>query len=89
MRNFLSDGAELRSQIKALVLEFMQTSPECSADAAGIRQAQIFKKCGLDWGEYPKATSNSQQFWLVGLLGELEDEDKIQRDTSTKRWRVK
>jgi len=89
MRNFLSDGTKLRLQIKALILEFIQTYPECSAHAGGIRQAEIFKKCGLDWGDYPNATSSQQQYWIVGLLRELEKDEKIQRDTSTKFWRLK
>ena len=88
MRNFLSDGTDLRLQIKALVLEFMQTVPECSAHAGGLTQADIFRKCGLDWGDYPNATSSHQQYWVVGLLRELEREGKIQRDPSTKFWRV-
>ncbi|MPM01894.1 hypothetical protein SDC9_48134 [bioreactor metagenome] len=62
MRNYLSDGANLRLQIKSLVLEYMKSASVCAPDAKGIRQAEIFRACGLDWGEQPNATSSNQQY---------------------------
>ncbi len=89
MRNFLSDGTDLKLQIKGLVLEFMKTVPECSANADGLSTAEIFRKCGLDWGARENATSSNQQYWVVGLLRELESEGEIQRlPAPTKLWRV-
>jgi len=45
--------------------------------------------CGFDWGEYEKATSSNQQYWVVALVRELENEGEIERDPSTKHWRLK
>ena len=83
------EGTELRIAIKQLVYEFMKRNGECSVFSRGMKQADIFRACGLDWGEYLNATSSNQQYWIVALLRELEQEGKIQRDPDTKRWRLK
>jgi len=89
MRNYFSDGTNFRLQIKSLVLEYMMSIPECATNAIGMKQAEIFRACGLDWGEQPNASSSNQQYWIVALLRELEREGNIQRDISTKLWRLK
>lgn len=89
MKNFFSDGTNLRLQIKALILDYMQSIPECASNRNGLKQAEIFRACGLDWGDYPNATSSNQQYWIVALLRELEHEGSIQRDHVTKKWRLK
>lgn len=89
MKNYFSEGTNFRLQIKSLVYDYMQNTPECSHDQVGIKQATIFKECGLDWGEHTNATSSNQQYWLVAILRELESEGHIQRDFSTKKWRLK
>lgn len=89
MRNYLSDGTDLRIQIKALILDYMRNIPDCASNSEGMKQAEIFRACGLDWGEYPNATSSNQQYWIVALLRELEKEGIIQRDIESKRWRIK
>ena len=51
--NYVSKGTELRREIKELVFDYMSNSPDCGAYADGLKQAEIFRQCGLDWGEYP------------------------------------
>lgn len=87
--NYVSKGTELRLAIKELVFDYMKNSPDCAVYADGLKQAEIFRQCGLDWGEYPNATSSNQQYWIVALLRELESEGKIQRDSDSKKWRIK
>lgn len=40
-------------------------------------------------GGQPTATSTQQNFWLVGLLRTLESEGIVERDVTTKKWRLK
>ena len=87
--NYVSKGTELRLAIKELVFDYMKNSPVCAVYADGLKQAEIFRQCGLDWGEYPNATSSNQQYWIVALLRELESEGKAQRDVDSKKWRIK
>lgn len=86
---FIEQGTKIRSMAKELVLDFMKSTSECDASAAGLTQAEIFRACGMDWGEYPNATSTNQQYWIVALLRELESECKICRDPDSKKWRIK
>ena len=83
-----NEGENLRIKIKELVFDFMKNTPDCSANAQGLKQAEIFRECGLDWGEYPNATSSNQQYWIVALLRELEHEGKVKRDSVTKKWTI-
>ena len=87
--NYVSKGTELRLAIKELVFDYMKNSPDCAVYADGLKQAEIFRQCGLDWGEYPNATLSNQQYWIVALLRELESEGKVQRDVDSKKWRIK
>lgn len=87
--SYVSKGTELRLAIKELVFDYMKNSPDCAVYADGLKQAETFRQCGLDWGEYPNATSSNQQYWIVALLRELESEGKAQRDVDSKKWRIK
>ena len=87
--NYVSKGTELRLAIKELVFDYMKNSPDCAVYADGLKQAEIFRQCGLDWGDYTNATSSNQQYWIVALLRELESEGKVQRDVDSKKWRIK
>ena len=87
--NYVSKGTELRLAIKELVFDYMKNSPDCAVSADGLMQAEIFRQCGLDWGEYSNATSSNQQYWIVALIRELESEGKVQRDVDSKKWRIK
>ena len=88
MNNYYTEGCNLRITAKNLVYSFMAATPDCNHHADGMRAAEIFRACGLDWGSYENATSSNQQYWLVALLRELEAENKVIRDTSTKLWRL-
>ena len=55
--NFKSRGENLRKEFKNLVLEYMSTKEDCSKYSAGMRQADIFRECGMDWGEKTNCTS--------------------------------
>lgn len=82
-------GEDIRKQTRELVMSFMQQSEACQPSAECIKQAELFRVCGLDWGEQPTATSTQQNFWLVGLLRTLESEGIVERDVTTKKWRLK
>ena len=89
MKNYISEGTDLRMRAKALVIDFMRNTYECSSLNTGMRQAEIFRACGLDWGDYENANSDRQQYWVVALLRELEEEHQIVRDPVNKKWRIK
>ncbi|NJO52613.1 MAG: hypothetical protein HC840_28015 [Leptolyngbyaceae cyanobacterium RM2_2_4] len=89
MSIFLKRGEEIRSSAKELVLDLMTSSAICQPDGAGMKQAEIFRECGLDYGDYPSATSSNQQYWVVAILRELEAENKIERVSSSGPWRLR
>lgn len=86
---YKEQGNNLRAMAKELVFSYMCSTEECSKSSEGMKQAEIFRACGFDWGEYPNATSTNQQYWIVALLRELESEGKICRDSDSKKWRIK
>ena len=65
----------------------MSSKFECCSENLGMRQANIFRSCGFDWGK-KKCYISNQQYWIVALLRELESEGKIQRNPTTKLWRL-
>lgn len=81
MRNHFIEGNELKNKIKELVYDYISKTPNC-----GLRTSEIFRGCGLDWGEQENAASSTQQYWVVALLRELERDGKIVRNAITKRW---
>ncbi len=87
--NFKKKGEILRNDFKNLVYEYMSSKDECNNFNKGMKQAEIFRDCGMDWGEKENCTSSNQQYWIVAILRELEEEGKIQRDNETKKWRLK
>ena len=89
MNKFEARGKEIRELAKTHVLQFMQRESECQANKKGLKLAQIFRMCGLDWGEYENSTSSNQQHWVVALVRELESEGALERDIRTKHWRLK
>ena len=88
MTLFEKQGYDLRNEAKKLVLKFMNSSQECSPEGQGMKQAEIFRACGFDWGNYENATSSNQQYWVVALLRELEKEGKVKRLTPSKLWKL-
>lgn len=88
MTKYKVSGEEIRNLAKKLVLEFMKEIPSCQEDQEGMTLAQIFRESGLDWGEYQNATSTNQQYWVVALMRELEQEKKVERILESKKWRL-
>jgi hypothetical protein len=89
MTEFQDRGRAVRLQAKALVLEFMQSSSDCQPGNEGMKLSPIFRACGLDWGDYPKATSSNQQYWVVALVRELESEGKVEQMSPSGPWRLR
>lgn len=81
-------GIELRNKIKELVLDFLKHQPECKPNAPGLKQTVVFRECGLDWGNKKKATSSNQQYWVIAILRELEEEGLIMQDIESNQWRL-
>jgi hypothetical protein len=89
MKEFESRGNRIRETAKALVFEYMQASDLCQPGRAGQRLSPIFRACGFDWGDYEKATSSNQQYWVVALMRELQAEGKVERVSPSGPWRLK
>jgi hypothetical protein len=89
MKEFESRGNQIRREAKALVHEYMRASDLCQPGRDGMRLSPIFRACGFDWGEYEKATSSNQQYWVVALMRELEAEGKVERVSASGPWRLK
>lgn len=89
MREFEEHGRTIRWMAKRLISEYMASSSDCQPGRQGLKQAEIFRACGLDWGDYPQATSSNQQYWVVALLRELEKESRIERVSDGGPWRLK
>ncbi len=66
----------------------MHASDECQSTGAGMKQSQIFKDCGFDWGAYPSVTSSNQQYWIVAILSELKKEGKVVRVSESGPWKL-
>jgi hypothetical protein len=88
MTPFEKRGNELRVLAKSLVWEFMNATSECQPGKEGMRLSQIFKKCGFDWGDYPKTTSGNQQYWVAAILWEFKAEGKVERISESGPWRL-
>lgn len=89
MTAFVERGRSLRVQAKALVHEFMRNSDLCQPGRSGMKQSEIFRACGFDWGSSPNATSSHQQYWLVALMRQLEAEGTVERLPQSGPWRLK
>lgn len=89
MSKYVFQGASIRAKAKSLVIDFMANHPDCQANSEGIKQSEIFRGCGLDWGDKQSATSSNQQYWLVALLRELESDGHIERVGESGPWRIK
>jgi hypothetical protein len=89
MSRFEARGNEIRELCKSLVLEFMQATPECQPGRIGMKQSQIFKKCGFEWGSYPLITRSQQQYWIVAVLSALNEDGQVERVSESGPWRLR
>ena len=86
MNKFQHQGAELRNRAKELALSVLKTHPDAQKNGNGVKQAEVFRLSGLDWGEKRKATSSNQQYWVVALLRELEEEGLVEQIEDRGPW---
>ncbi len=89
MNELQKQGLELRTKAKELALAALAKHPDGRINGKGVKQAEIFRLCGLDWGDYPKAPSTQQQYWVVALLRELESEGTVEQVEEKGPWRLK
>lgn len=89
MEEFKNRGEQLRADAKTLVHQFMQAADCCQPGREGMSQASIFRECGFDWGPHDKATSSNQQYWVVALLRELAQNQKVERISESGLWRLR
>lgn len=89
MKDLLQQGFELRSKAKELAISALQQHPDGNKHGKGVKQAEVFRLCGLDWGDYPKALSTQQQYWVVALLRELEADGLVEQVEDKGPWRLK
>ena len=88
MTEFEERGKNIREQCESLVLYFMSSTAACQPNGSGMKQSQIFKACGLDFGDYDKVTSTNQQYLIVAILRELESERKVHQIKESGPWRL-
>ena len=84
--SFNSRGTAIRGQSKALVKDFFNNHIDTQPSGTGLRQSQIFRECGFDWGDKPTSASSRQQSWIVALLMELQAEGIVERNKE-KKWK--
>lgn len=82
-------GQQIRLMAKELVYDFMKSELKCQPNSEGMRLASIFRECGFDWGNYEKATSTNQQYWVVAIVRELEKEGLVERIGEKGPWRLR
>ena len=89
MQDYKAQGQKIRDDAKNHVLQYMKESNRCRPkDGVGMKQSDIFKECGFNWGEQTSASETSQQSWIVALLRQLESEDEVER-LHSKQWRLR
>lgn len=89
MNELQKQGFDLRVKAKELALLALEKHPDGCRHGKGVKQAEVFRLCGLDWGDYPKAPSTQQQYWAVALLRELESEGAVEQVEEKGPWRLK
>lgn len=65
MNKFQHQGAELRNRAKELALSVLKTHPDAQKNGNGVKQAEVFRLSGLDWGENGKQQVRTNN---IGLL---------------------
>lgn len=89
MNELQKQGAELRTKVKELALAVLAKHPDGQKNGKGIKQSEVFRLCGFDWGAKPKATSSNQQYWVVALLRELEEDGLVEQIKESGPWRLR
>ena len=89
MTVYQQKGQEIRQSVKSMILSYMNSNIHCAPDGYGMKQAEIFHALGLASNDYQKATRSNQQYWMIALLYELQDEGKIELLYERGPWRLK
>lgn len=89
MNELEKHGLELRTKAKELALAALAKHPDGQKNGKGIKQSEVFNLCGFGWGEKSKATNSNQQYWVVALLRQLEDEGLVEQIKESGPWRLK
>ncbi|CAM6339585.1 hypothetical protein NOH08_20725 [Escherichia coli] len=89
MNELQHQGAELRNKAKELALRILRAHPDAQKNGKGVKQSEVFHLSGLNWGEKRKATSSHQQYWVVALLRELEEEGLVEQIEDRGPWRLR
>lgn len=87
-KEFQLRGEQVREQSKQIILDYMRSQNCCGPTGDGMRQAELFRACGFDWGDQEKAKSSQQNYWIVALLRTLELEGKVSQVFGGGPWRL-
>jgi hypothetical protein len=88
MEEFTRRGDAIRRLAGDLVLDYLRNHTDARPDGVGLTQTKIFRACGFDWGEYPKATSGNQQYWIVAALNDLQASGSVTQVRERGPWRL-
>jgi hypothetical protein len=88
MSDFENRGMAVRQSTRQLVLDYMNTQIECKPGRNGISASAIFRACGFDWGDYEKAGSTRQQYWIHAALHDLQAGGLVERVSPSGPWRI-
>ena len=88
MDTYEKQGDEIRTLSKSLVIQFMISHSDCTPTGQGLRQAEIFRRCGFSYGDQDKADPPRQQYWVVALLRDLESEGMVEQVRESGPWRL-
>lgn len=84
-KGILDKVEKLKEKTIELIIKYMTESRNDPKNKKGCQQSYIFRQCGLDFGNYDKAESTRQQFWVIGALRYLEKNNRTYRGIA-KRW---
>lgn len=86
MSEYEQRGIEIRKLCKSLVLHYMQNNEACKPGGTGVKQIEVFRDCGFDWGDYKKVSSTNQSYWAVVILRALEEDNKVKQLSDGGPW---
>ncbi len=88
MKSYEKQGEAIRTLAKSLVVQFMSSHSDCVPTGPGLKQAEIFRRCGFSFGEQTKAEPSRQQYWVVALLRDLEADGLVVQVKESGPWRL-
>lgn len=88
MNKHEKQGEAIRTLSKSVVVQFMESHSDCVPSGPGLKQAEIFRRCGFSFGDQAKAEPSRQQYWVVALLRDLETEGVVEQIEESGPWRL-